>query len=218
MDPIVLVAPLVLALPAPPATGAVGSDAKPDERAPVEVQAPAGSKPSASWTPPVLHALTLFTTVRVAEAVIWPDPFAETDLGEWGRHYREAFTRLPLFDPDRPAFSWDGDRWEINVIGHGLMGSELYLRARQCHFGWGGAFAFTAGATAVWEYGFEANGVRPSGQDLVFTPVAGLALGEARYQLWNAADGIEPRPLRFFVRTVLDPFGELERRTGIFDC
>jgi len=171
-----------------------------------------------AWTPPVLHALTMFTVIRGAEAVLWPDPFAETSPDVWGQHYRDAFTKRPLFDTSQPAFSWDGDRWEINVIGHGLMGSELYLRARQCRFGWAGSFAFTAGASAVWEYGFEGNGVQPSGQDLMLTPLSGLIFGEARYQLWRSADGIAQRPLRILIRTVVDPFGEFERGVGIFDC
>lgn len=184
----------------------------------VAMPAAAGTDSGPSWSPPVLHALTVFTVVRATEAVLWPDPFADTDLRSWSGHYEEAFTRPPLFDADRPAFEWDGDRWEINVIGHGLMGSELYLRARQCRFGAAGAFAFTTGAAAVWEYGFEANGVRPSGQDLVYTPLSGLLLGEARYQLWRSADGIRPWPLRGFIRTLLDPFGELERGLGWCDC
>ena len=212
---VALVMPLVLAQPMNLAGDGHSAASEAEPVAALKLTKP---EPNVSWTPPILHSLTLFTVMRGVEAVIWPDPFAETDLGEWGHHYGEAFTKPPLFDPDQPAFSWDGDRWEINVIGHGLLGSELYLRARQCRFGWGGALAFTAGASAVWEYGFEANGVRPSGQDLVYTPVAGLLLGEARYQLWNAADGVELKPLRFFLRSLLDPFGEFERRTGISGC
>lgn len=168
------------------------------------------------WAPPVVHTLVMFTAVRLVEAHIWPDPFAETDPSVWGSHYREAFTKPPLFDPSKPAFSWDGDRWQINVIGHALMGSEMYMRARTCHFGWAGALAFTAGGTLVWEYGFEANGVRPSGQDLLFTPLSGLALGEARYQLWRLAGDIDVRAWRVAIRALLDPFGELERGVGLF--
>ena len=31
------------------------------------------------------------------------------------------------------ALEWDGDPWYVNTLGHGLFGSELYLRARMCH-------------------------------------------------------------------------------------
>mgnify|MGYP000856152690 CR=1 FL=1 len=69
-------------------------------------------------------------------------------------------TRPPLFDPKRRAFEWDGDPWTINVIGHGLMGSELYVRARACSFGWAGSLAFAAGARQVFVpvYGQEPLG------------------------------------------------------------
>lgn len=176
------------------------------------------STASPSWLPPTLHTLTLFTVVRGAEAVLWPEPFADTDPKVWGRNYRIAFTEWPVFDKDQPAFSWDGDRWEINVIGHGLMGSELYLRSRQCRFGWAGALAFTTASSFVWEYGFEANGVRPSAQDLAFTPIAGLLFGEARYLLWNSAANVRHPAFRTLLRTVIDPFGELERGIHLFDC
>src|SRR4051812_5338342 len=92
--------------------------------------------PEPRWAPPVLHALSLFTVMRTTEAVIWPHPFPESS--HFGEHYREAFTKPPLFDTSQRAFEWDGDRWPINVIGHGLLGSELYLRARTCNFGWAG--------------------------------------------------------------------------------
>jgi hypothetical protein len=61
---------------------------------------------------------------------------------------------------------------------------------------------------------FEGNGVRPSALDLVFTPLGGMLLGEARYVGWNAAQGIRAPALRGTVRAVLDPLGELERAVG----
>lgn len=170
-----------------------------------------------SFGPPIAHALVQLTAQRLVEAYLYPTPFAESP-STWGPHYREAFTKRPLFDASKPAFAWDGDSWKLNVVGHGLMGSELYIRARSCRFGALGSLAFAAAGTALWEYGFEANGVRPSAQDLVYTPLAGLALGEARYQLHRVAGGIASPGLRGVVRAVVDPFGELSRGTGLFDC
>ncbi len=146
------------------------------------------------------------------ETYLYPDPFARPE--HFVAHYEEAFTMPPIFDRERPFLRWDGDPLVINVLGHGLFGSELYLRARQCRFGWAGSLAFAAATSALWEYGFEANGVRPSAQDLVYTPLMGLALGEARYAVYQLAAGLGARPARAVVRAVVDPFGELERAAG----
>ena len=175
---------------------------------------PAVDEPEPSWTIPSLHALGLMTTMRLGEAVIWPEPFADTDLGRIGRSYRAAFTQAPKWDSDRAAFEWDGDPWWVNSVGHALFGSELYLRARSCRNGVLPALAFTALGSTVWEYGFEANGVRPSALDLWYTPAAGLVLGEARYQTWRLARGIADPTWRGLLTGVLDPFGELERWAG----
>ncbi len=163
------------------------------------------------WVAPIVHTTVLLTTMRVTEAYLWPHPFAEPR--DFGDHYRETFTKAPIFDSHQRAFEWDGDRWTINVIGHGLLGSELYMRARTCEFGWAGSLAFAAGSTVAWEYLFEGNGVRPSALDLVYTPLAGLVLGEGRYQVWRAAAGIENATWRGVVRALVDPLGELERAT-----
>jgi hypothetical protein len=170
------------------------------------------------WTPPVTHAGAMFTITRTIEAALYPDPFADTRPRVWGDHYAEAVTKPPLFDTSQPAFEWDHDPWWINVVGHGLMGSELYLRARTCRFGAGGAFLFATAGTLLWEYAIEANGVRPSGLDLVYTPIVGSVLGEMRSLAWRAAGGIEGHTARGVVRALMDPFGELQRGIGLFPC
>lgn len=186
--------------------------------APVVASPRADAVPRATLWPPIVHALGLFTIQRATEAYLYPEPFARTAPSFWGARYKDAFTKPPLFDRSQPAFRWDYDPLHINLLGHGLMGSELFLRARTCRFSVLGALAFTAGASAVWEYAFEGNGVRPSAQDLVYTPVAGLALGEARFQLFRAAGGLTSKAARTVLTTVIDPFGELERRTGLSPC
>ncbi len=159
-----------------------------------------------------VHGLALMTVMRATETVLWPDPFARTS--SFSTRYAEAFTAPPKLDTSQPFMRWDGDPLFINVVGHGVFGSELYLRARQCRFGWGGALAFAAATSAVWEYGFEANGVRPSAQDLVYTPLMGLALGELRYALHRAAGRFTSPAAKDIVRAVVDPLGELERAAG----
>lgn len=176
---------------------------------------PVGSEREAPnlWIPS-LHGALLMTGMRVSEALIWPEVFAETDTSVIAERYKDAFAKPPKWDSEQRAFEWDGDPWYINVVGHGLFGSELYLRARQCKLGVVGSLVFTTAASAVWEYGFEANGVRPSGLDVWYTPLSGLVLGELRYATWKAAAGIQSSGLRSTLRAVLDPFGELERAVG----
>jgi hypothetical protein len=167
-----------------------------------------------SLSVPILHATALMTGMRIGAALIWPRPFADVSGERLASSYEAAYTRPPKFELDQPAFRWDGDPLVVNVAGHALFGSELYLRARTCRLGVWGALGFAAAGSTVWEYGFEASAVRPSALDLVYTPIAGFLLGEGRYQLWDAAFSIRDRTLRDVVQVALDPFGELERAAG----
>jgi len=164
-----------------------------------------------SWLVPSLHGLGVMTGMRLGAAVIWPDPFARTDLGEMGESYERAFTLPPRWDSSRDAFEWDGDPWYVNAVGHALFGSELYLRTRTCKKTRLEGLVFTTLGSALWEYGFEANAVRPSTLDLVYTPLSGIVLGEARYLGWSAAGRLRDRTWRGVFRALLDPLGELER-------
>jgi hypothetical protein len=168
--------------------------------------------PEPVYAVPVVHDAALMVVMRGVETAIWPDPFARTQY--FGAHYEEAFTRPPIFDTHKRAFEWDGDPWPVNVFGHALFGSELYMRARTCRVPWYGSIAFAAAGSTLWEYAFEANGVRPSGLDLVWTPLVGSALGEGRFAIWRAAAGFESKTARIVVRAVVDPLGEAERALG----
>jgi uncharacterized protein DUF3943 len=185
--------------------------AVPDQVAPTRESAEA---PESNWTVPTVHALGVMTGMRIGEAIIWPEPFADLDPDRIGKSYEYAYTHAPRWDSDRDFFEWDGDPWAVNAIGHALFGSELYLRARTCHNGPLPALAFTALGSVLWEYGFEANGAQPSALDLVYTPAAGIAFGELRYLGWQAASRLGHRTWRGVLKTVLDPLGEFERAPG----
>jgi hypothetical protein len=157
----------------------------------------------------MVHTTLLFTTMRTVETFLWPHPFAETE--HFAERWGETFTTWPKFDPKERTFEWDGDRWWINAVGHSLLGMELHFRARQCDFGWLGSLGYTAAASAVWEYAFEGNSVRASGLDLVWTPLAGLVLGEARYALFRAASRAEYGPWRSLARFAIDPLGGVDQ-------
>jgi hypothetical protein len=208
---------LVLAQAAQPAAavppgGATPAAAVTPTAAPVERAPEANGEPRPELVIPLAHVTALMTVMRLTESYLWPDPFSRTE--HFAAHYEEAFTKAPIFDSARGAFEWDGDPWYINTAGHGLFGSELYMRARTCRLPWYGALAFAAASSTVWEYAFEGNGVRPSALDLVYTPLAGAVLGEARYVTWRAARTIRSAVLRGTVRALVDPFGEAERALG----
>lgn len=170
-----------------------------------------------SWTIPVAHSLGVMTALRVSEAILYPDPFAATDPNVWAMHYEEAFTMPPVFDTTQEPFEWDGDPWPINVVGHALLGSEMYTRMRICRHGPLVSIAFTAAGAVVWDYVFEANGVRPSGLDLVYTPLAGALLGEGRYWMWRGAATLSSPTWRTVLTIIADPLGEFGRALGT-DC
>lgn len=203
------VALVLVARACPAAADEVASSPEPAAHAPARAPEPQLGE---SWLVPSVHALGLMTIMRATETYLWPEPFADTK--RFGYHYHRAFTRPPLFDSSRPLFEADGDRWQINVLGHGLFGSELYLRARVCGKPLWQALLFTTAASTLWEYGFEGNGVRPSGLDLVYTPVAGLVLGELRLALWRTARGVSSSAGRAVLSGLLDPLGELSRSAG----
>lgn len=195
------------------ALAALGALAHDGERAlaPADPE-PRALAPAPDIVVPALHGLALMTAMRATETVLWPEPFARTE--QFASSYLRAFTNAPIFDGSQPFMRWDGDPLVVNVAGHGLFGSEIHMRARTCGFPWAGALAFSAVTSALWEYGFEANGVRPSALDLVYTPLAGLVLGEARYVAWRAAGGIASPGWRSVTRAIVDPFGEIERALG----
>ncbi len=168
----------------------------------------------AQWWVPTWHSLGLMTAMRLSEAWLWPDPFAETRLDVIAEHYEEAYTRPPKWDSRQDFFEWDGDPWYINVVGHAALGAELYYRPRACGHSPLVALGFAAAGAAVWDYGFEASGVRPSVLDLVYTPLSGALIGEARFWGYQAAATISSRSWRAVLQTLIDPFGQIERSLG----
>lgn len=166
-----------------------------------------------TWAVPTLHAAGQLAIQRVGLSLLYGSAFTLDDPDKAARSFARAWTTPPLFDASRRVFEWDRDIFYINVFGHGLMGSELYLRARQCGHGFWASFFFTAAASFVWEYVVEAWHAQPSAIDLAWTPVGGALLGEFRFVAWELARRLPAVPRRV-VRALVDPFGELERAAG----
>lgn len=161
------------------------------------------------WLIPSAHAAGVLLASRVGAGLIWPDGFSVADARF--STFKQAWTRPPLFREDEAFFEWDSDGWPINALGHGLMGSEIYLRHRQARFSLATAAAMTLIWTAVWEYLIEAPHKRPSSVDLVWTPAGGLLLGEARHELFCWVRQMRRSTWRGVLLYVIDPIGQLER-------
>jgi hypothetical protein len=171
--------------------------------------------PAASWRVPAAHAGGLLLAMRLSVGVAWPDAYDPTRFSSERRQLRLAYTRPPELRRGRGLLVSDGDPAWLNGAGHGLFGSEVYGRTRQCGHGAVAAFLTTAAASVAWEYGLEAPYKRPSAIDLVWTPVVGGVLGEARFRLhrWLRARGSAG-----WVLFAVDPFGETERRVASTGC
>jgi hypothetical protein len=165
---------------------------------------PPGAIPSEPRAGPVVaHTAGLLVTVRLVEAALWPDPFARP---RWST-VRTTFTAPPSFDPRAPAFAWDGDPAWFNLVGHGAMGAELYYRPRRCGFDVAPALLLAVAGSVAWEYVLEGTSRHPSAQDLLYTPLVGLVLGEVRFRAVRSVR----RP---WLRALLDPLGAVERELG----
>ncbi len=92
----------------------------------------------------------------------------------FGQNFRRAYTMPPV---------WDKDPWVVNYVGHPIQGSIFFnsLRSQNCSFL--ASAGFNIFHTLLWEYGPEAIMERPSYQDLITTPITGIALGELFHHL-----------------------------------
>jgi hypothetical protein len=161
------------------------------------------------------HAGGVLLGMRLSAGLIWPKAYDPTRIEEERGQLRLAYTRPPELRSDRSLLESDGDPAWLNTIGHGLFGSEIYGRTRQCGHGPLAAFLATTAASVVWEYGLEAPHKRPSAIDLVWTPLVGGVLGEGRFRFhrWLKARGSAP-----WLLFLVDPLGEGERRIARSRC
>lgn len=183
--PLALSTAVVLAAVAPPAphrTAYVPVDPAATFVASLTMTAPPPAGPSNSPTDPpsVWRSLTFVTGVTVVVqlgvlGVLTRFPATSTS---WGEGSFDNILRNDLAGP-----RWDGDPWYWNYVTHPVAGAEYYLLARNRGCDPFESFLYGAALSAYWELVTEAYFERPSGQDLLVTPLAGFLLGELRYQV-----------------------------------
>jgi hypothetical protein len=132
--------------------------------------------------------------------------FPATSTG-WGEG---SFDNILRHDFQGPV--WDGDPWYWNFVTHPMAGAEYYLLARNRGQPWYTSLAYAAAMSAFWEGVTEAYYERPSGQDLLVTPLTGSLIGEVRYQVSRhllGGRGLDAEPWRVVVAILLDPVDAL---------
>jgi hypothetical protein len=97
------------------------------------------------------------------------------DVTDWSDREKSRGFDAWIDNVSHPTF--DGDSWGINYLVHPYFGAAYYIRARERGFGRWSSFAYSALASAMYEFGVEAFFEEPSIQDLIVTPVAGSLLG-----------------------------------------
>jgi hypothetical protein len=99
------------------------------------------------------------------EVTKWEDDW----IKDAERNYKRAFTEAPVMDQDD---------WQINYIGHPVAGSFYYNAVRSQNATWWQSLLFATAQSFIWEYIIEGCAEQPSIQDLIYTPLGGMAIGE----------------------------------------
>ena len=135
--------------------------------------------------PPPKHSLKTFAAltgmslVGIGVYALGPSSFTgaskegEDVWGEARDHFKEAWTKPPVFDKDRAV---------VNYLGHPFFGAQFYLSQRNYGESPLYSFLFSTLTSTCFEYFIESWSERPSITDLIVTPIVGSILGEVVYQ------------------------------------
>lgn len=145
----------------------------------------------------------------------WDEDEKEIDINKLKRRWKDHTRDGPV---------WDNDEWWINYIGHPYFGAGYYCHTRHMELSRLESFAYaTFMSTSLYEYGFEAFFEIPSTQDLIFTPIGGVLMGELfllaeRRIKKNKNRVLGSLRLGNFCRSMMDPVGySLKHFRGLND-
>jgi hypothetical protein len=134
------------------------------------------------------------------------------DVSNW--HHKDNPGEQWVHNVSHPTF--DNDSWWINYLAHPYVGAMYYIRARERGFGPWSSFAYSAFASAAYEFGAEAFFEKPSIQDLIVTPIGGALIGAFIFEPLRAKIRAKP-DLAWYDHVGLfltDPIGGLN---GMFE-
>jgi hypothetical protein len=169
-----------------------------------ETLKPIGPRPH-----PYLAALEI--TLAVAGAAIW--------------YHRDLQFNAPDFDYNWSLHTWheklvtfqavrfDDNRFDTNVFWHPFDGTWIYLFARGNRLSPGVSLLITTFVATFWEFVVEYREVAAI-NDMIFTPVAGIALGEPMIRTAALLREGDLGPVGRGLAAVLDPVGAFN---GLFE-
>jgi hypothetical protein len=103
------------------------------------------------------------------------------------------------------SFVFDTNHFGTNFIGHPLGGAGYYLSARSNGIGTLGSSAISVTGSLLWELFGEVR-EEISMNDMIVTPLAGIAIGETTYQLARFFDRSEGNLVNRGLGLLLGPF------------
>lgn len=134
----------------------------------------------------------------------WPD--RSSNVPDWELHWDwESWRKKALtFE----AVRLDSNRFSTNAGSHTEGGALVYLIGRGNGLGPGASTLLTLGEVVVWEY-FAEYAEKPSINDMLTNPLAGLAVGEPFFQLSEFFGRSAPNGVNGALSTVFSPFSSL---------
>lgn len=139
----------------------------------------AASRARGAYAPDVLSAAMALTGF-LAAGTAWY--LLNTELTRVDKEYPLSLDTLRKKLVSLEALRFDDNVLYLNTPGHPFAGAGYYLAARTHQLDWPAAFASALVASAAWELVAEYQEVL-SINDLINTPLGGLAIGEPIYQL-----------------------------------
>lgn len=102
---------------------------------------------------------------------------------------------------------WDEDGFDVNQVGHPTQGALVYTAARAQGLSYWESLAYPTLASLIWEVGMENES--PSINDMITTPMSGVAFGEIihRISALTLGPGHKKSISRQILTSMINPMG-----------
>ena len=152
---------------------------------------------------PVYPRLALLeTALALSGAIIWYRTDGHFNAKDWDYNWSWSTWKKRLITFD--AVRFDDNAFSINALVHPLDGTGIYLIARGNRLSPLPSFLITVAGSTIWEFVVEYREV-VSINDMIFTPMAGFAVGEPMVRLSNLLRAGDPGPVKEVLATLLNP-------------